>query len=70
MEVIAVIVAGCVLAIPIMAIVALVRTGKLRDGLEERFGEQLDRIRALEAQVSSLRHDISQMLKTDRKSVV
>jgi hypothetical protein len=60
MEFIAVIVAGCVLAIPIMAIVALVRTGKLRDGLDERFAEQQKRIWALETEVSSLRREMEQ----------
>src|ERR1017187_8765290 len=54
MELIVVILAGCVLAIPVMAIVALVRTGKLRDSLDERFEEQMDKIRDLEAQVSGL----------------
>jgi hypothetical protein len=51
MELVAVILAGFFLAIPVMAIVALVRTGKLRDSLDERFEEQMDRIRDLEAQV-------------------
>ena len=60
MELIVVILAGCVLAIPVMAIVALVRTGKLRDSLDERFEEQMDKIRDLEAQVSGLRRDLCQ----------
>ena len=61
MEFIVVILAGCVLAIPVIAIVALVRTGRLRDSLDERFSDQMDRIRDLEAQVSSLRRDLNQM---------
>jgi uncharacterized membrane protein len=61
MELVAVILAGFVLAIPVMAIVALVRTGKLRDSLDERFEEQMDRIRDLEAQVSGLRRELGQL---------
>ena len=51
MEFFVVIVAGFVLAIPVIAIVALVRTGRLRESLDERFAGQMDKIRDLEAQV-------------------
>jgi len=61
MEFIVVMLAGCVLAIPVIAIVALVRTGRLRDSLDERLADQINRIRDLEAQISSLRRDLSQM---------
>lgn len=50
-----------IIAIPVMAIVALVRTGKLRESLDERFSEQTDRIRDLDAQVSSLRRELKQL---------
>jgi uncharacterized membrane protein len=61
MEFIVVMLAGCVLAIPVIAIVALVRTGRLRDSLDEHFTDQMNRVRDLEVQVSSLRRDLSQM---------
>jgi hypothetical protein len=60
MELLIVMLVCGVIAIPVMAIVALVRTSRLRDGLDERFSEQMDRIRDLEAQISSLRRDLNQ----------
>jgi uncharacterized membrane protein len=59
MEFLVVILAGLLLAIPVISIVALVRTGRLRETLEEQTADQMSRIRDLEAQLASLRREIA-----------
>ncbi|MGB6192206.1 MAG: DUF2339 domain-containing protein, partial [Terracidiphilus sp.] len=61
MEFMIALVGGLVLIIPIIAVVALVRTGGLRADLNERYLEQQDKIRALESQITALRRDLSHL---------
>ena len=56
-----------VLSIPIIAVVALVRTSRLRSGMDERFLYQLDKIRALESQVATLRQRPGEDFGTARR---
>lgn len=68
MELLIVLLVCGVIAIPVMAIVALVRTGKLQDSFEGRFTEQMDRIRDLEGQLSTLRRDFAvQLCRAQRR---
>lgn len=55
MELLVVVLVACVLAIPIVAIVALARTGSLRDELRQ----QSDRVLNLELELSALKRDVA-----------
>ncbi len=61
MEFMIALVGGLVLLIPILAVVALIRTSSLRTDLNERYREQQDKIRSLESQVTALRRDLSHL---------
>ncbi|HEY3704535.1 MAG TPA: DUF2339 domain-containing protein [Terracidiphilus sp.] len=55
MELLVVLIAGCVLAIPVIAIVALVKTKSLREQLEQ----QAYRVLKLEAELSDVRREVA-----------
>jgi len=59
MELIIVVLAGVLLAVPVIAFTALIRTGRLREDVDAHFLEQQDKIRTLEVQVSGLRRDLA-----------
>lgn len=61
MEGLILLLAGLVLAIPVMAIVALVRSGKIRQLLEESNTEHRREIDVLRAEVASFRRELSQL---------
>jgi hypothetical protein len=69
MELIVVLLGGVVLAIPVIAIVALVRTEKLREDVDQHHLDQQDKIRDLEARVSGLRRDLAQVSERLGKTV-
>lgn len=70
MELIVLMVAGFVLVTPVIAIVALVRTGRLRDSLDARFSDLTRRTFDLEAQVVTLHRDLGQMQRLQEASAV
>src|ERR1035437_2458059 len=61
MEGLILLLAGLVLAIPVMAIGALVRSGKIRQLLEESNTEHRREIDVLRAEVASFRRELSQL---------
>jgi uncharacterized membrane protein len=61
MDAVFVLLAGIVLSIPVMAIVALVRTGKLRDVLEESNTEHGRELEFLRKQVDALQRQLKQL---------
>jgi hypothetical protein len=61
MELLVVLLVAGLLAIPVMAIVALVRSAHTRRRLDEGLTEHLDRIRDLERQLADVRRDFAQL---------
>ena len=61
MELLVVLIAGLVLSIPVMAIVALVRTGKLRDLLDVSNTEHRRELEFLRKQVEQLQRELNQV---------
>jgi Predicted membrane protein (DUF2339) len=61
MEFMIALVGGLVLLFPVLTVIAMVRTGRLRSDLDARFLDQQDKIRTLESQVSDLRRDLAQL---------
>jgi hypothetical protein len=66
MELFVVLIAGLFLSIPVMAIVALVRTGKLRDALEQSNNDHLRELEYLRRQVEQLQRELRHV--TERES--
>src|SRR5579862_3227687 len=67
MELLVVLIAGLVLSIPIMAIVALVRTGKLRDLLDASNTEHRREFEFLRKQVERLQCELNQVAEREPK---
>ena len=67
MELLVVLIAGLVLSIPVMAIVALVRTGKLRDLLDTSNTEHRRELEFLRKQVERLRRELNQVAEREPK---
>jgi hypothetical protein len=66
MELFVVLISGLVLSIPVMAIVALVRTGKLRDLLDASNTEHRRELEFLRKQVERLQRDLNHMAEEPR----
>jgi hypothetical protein len=69
MELLIVLVAGLVLCIPVIAIVALVRTGKLRDVLEASNAEHRRELEFLRKQVERLQFELKEVAERAPKPV-
>ena len=67
MELFVVLISGLVLSIPVMAIVALVRTGKLRDLLDASNTEHRRELEFLRKQVERLQRDLNHMAEREPK---
>jgi hypothetical protein len=67
MELLVVLIAGLALSIPVMAIVALVRAGKLRDLLETSNTEHRREIEFLRKQVERLQRELNQVAEREPK---
>ena len=63
MEVLAVLIIGIVLAIPVIAIVALVRSGETRRLLDEALKDSNERASNLSREIVTLRHEVEELSK-------
>ena len=66
MELFVVLIAGLVLSIPVMAIVALVRTGKFRDALEQSNDEHRRELEYLRRQVEQLQRELRHVTEREQ----
>jgi hypothetical protein len=68
MEVLFLLLGGTVLAIPVMAIAALVRTGRFRKTLEDQYLENLRSVSDLKREIADLRRALADVsLRVDRQ---